>query len=132
MSFKAEFTRLQKRVKKTNVDKGFNEIDNMIDTLSEITDPRVQDVLPALKNARTGLKLMLVVSELGEALEHLRKGNPPDNHIPKFSGFAAELADAIIRLMNLASDEKEPLADAIIAKAVYNDSRPHKHGGKLF
>jgi NTP pyrophosphatase (non-canonical NTP hydrolase) len=35
-------------------------------------------------------------SELSEALEALRSGNKPDDHIPAFSGLAAELADVLL------------------------------------
>lgn len=130
--FVESFKAAQKRAKQINVSKGFNEIDTWIKELANVADERVQRLLPALRNARVGLKLMLIVSELGEALESLRKGNGPDNHIPAFTGMEAELADATIRMMNLASDEDYRLADAIVAKTDYNEKRPYKHGGKVF
>lgn len=126
------FAEAQKTTKAINVSKGFNEIDTWIKELSEVDDPRVQRLLPAIKNARVGLKLMLVVSELGEALEALRKGNGPDSHIPNFSGVEAELADACIRMMNLSTDEGYRLPEAIVEKSDYNENRPYKHGGKSF
>ena len=40
----------------------------------------------------------------------------------------AELADAIIRIMDFAQEYDLNLADAILAKHEYNKSRPYKHG----
>lgn len=74
--------------------------------------------------------LMLVVSEISEAVEAIRQGNPPDDKIPNFSGAEAECADAIIRLMDLAERCNWRLAEAIIEKAKMNKGRPHLHGGK--
>lgn len=79
-----------------------------------------------------GEKVALMHSELSEALEYLRKGNQPDDHIPNFSGAEAEFADTIIRIMVFAQARGLDVASAIIAKSIYNAGRPYKHGGKAF
>lgn len=79
-----------------------------------------------------GELLMLIVSEIAEAMEGMRHGNPPSDHIPEFSAAEEELADAIIRIMDFASARKLRIADAIIAKMEFNRGREHRHGGKLF
>jgi len=69
---------------------------------------------------------------LSEALEALRHGNPPDDKIPNFNGAVAELADTIIRCMDMASARGWDLGAAIVAKTVYNHTREIRHGGKKF
>ena len=72
--------------------------------------------------------LMLIVSELGECCEGLRKGNPKSNHIPKFSFAEEELADVMIRIGDMAQACGYRLEEAIRAKLEYNKTRPQKHG----
>jgi len=82
-----------------------------------------------------GTKLMLIVSELAEALEELRDGHRlqeirfgPDG---KPEGFTVELADAIIRIGDMCGGHNLPLARAITLKLAYNETRPYKHGKAL-
>ena len=79
-----------------------------------------------------GELIALVHSELSEALESFREDNPPDKHLPQFDGAVVELADAVIRIMDMAEAHGWPLAEAICAKHEYNKTRTMKHGGKLF
>ena len=79
-----------------------------------------------------GELIALMHSELSEALEALRHGNPPDDKIPEFSGVEAEFADVIIRIMDMASAKGLRVGEAIVAKVAFNQDRPYKHGGKRF
>jgi len=75
-----------------------------------------------------GEKIALIHSELSEALEDHRRGIKPDEHLPNFKNFDVELADACIRIFDLAGATGVDLESAIMAKMAYNERRPYKHG----
>lgn len=75
-----------------------------------------------------GTLIALIMSEAAEALEALRKGNGPDEHCPQFSGAEVELADVVIRIMDMAEARGWNVAGAIVAKHEFNKTRPYKHG----
>ncbi len=81
---------------------------------------------------RDGELIALMHSELSEALEAVRRGNPSDDKIPEYSGLTAELADLVIRVMDMAGHHGLPIADAVLAKLKFNKTREHRHGGKEF
>lgn len=98
------------------------------------------------KERNVGEMLMLVTSELGEAMEAHRKGkfanweayktaldkmNAPDNfkkHIK--DSFEDEIADAILRLLDMAAGLNIDLDKQVQAKLEYNRSRERFHGKK--
>ena len=126
---------------RTNIACNFTSQDALIDEFAKDMgdDSKYVPLVEAFRNARVGLKLMLVVSEAAEALEAVRKTLGPDDHIPEYTAEEAEIADAFIRLMNYSRDRKLRIAEAIVAKNRFNrtradhtpEGRAAKHGKKF-
>jgi NTP pyrophosphatase (non-canonical NTP hydrolase) len=90
------------------------------------------------KNEHIGLKLMLIVSEVSEALECFRDSSGPIDLVSttykqtknglKPEGLPSELADVLIRVGDLAGQIGFDLEKAVEEKMAFNISRPYKHG----
>jgi NTP pyrophosphatase (non-canonical NTP hydrolase) len=121
-----------------SVSKGFREDWELADALEDIAEGEagltviegetLAKAANALRINIVGMKLMLTVSELSEALETLR-----DNGMAIMHGagnFGEEIGDAEIRIKELANLLKIPIGDEVVRKVAANNDRPYKHGRK--
>lgn len=95
-----------------------------------VTPLNIQYVIPT--------KIALIHSEISEALEGYRT-DAMDTHLPHRSAIEVELADAMIRIADLAGFLDLDLAGAILEKMEYNANRADHNtearaaaGGKKF
>lgn len=82
-----------------------------------------------------GTLIALCHSELSEALEETRNGKEVNETYlenGKLAGVPSELADVVIRIMDICEHFDIDLEEAITRKMAFNKERPYKHGGKAF
>ncbi len=94
----------------------------------------VEEYLPFI----VATKLALIHSEISEAMEGHRRGLM-DDKLPHRPAIEVELADAVIRICDLAGALDLDLAGAILEKIDFNVTRPdhdkvqrRKPGGKVY
>ncbi len=80
-----------------------------------------------------GEEIVMVHSELSEAIEEYRAGHPATEIYVKdgkLEGVPIELADAVIRILDICGNHGIDLVDAINRKHEYNSTRTIRHGNK--
>lgn len=101
-------------------EKGFWDAEKRV--LEKIHQSEDFDILDykAVQEAFMSQKLMLIVSELSEALEAMRENDT--------ANFKKELADVVIRTGDTAGGYDIDLHMEVIQKMSENSKRPPKHG----
>jgi NTP pyrophosphatase (non-canonical NTP hydrolase) len=115
-------TELQKEIHKEAIAHGFYQNDNMLHDLLQ-TATSNEKTVEELDRLFVLKRLLLIHSEISEAMEALRLGDE--------LSLTSELADATIRIFDIAEYINFSLYKAIIAKMKINKKREYLHG-KLF
>lgn len=139
---------LKEAAHSNSVEKGFWDKENQMMTETPL------ELNKEISNNIVSTKLMLIVSELGEALEVLRKTSMVEEttKVLRYKDFLAEegkdfdaevfkeevkdtfgdeLADVIIRVLDLCGWMGIDIEFHLRHKMHYNKSRPYKHGKKF-
>ena len=110
--------------------------------LNEMTALRINEISAIIHDANrsvgwwdyprnVGEMLMLCVSELAEGMEGHRK-SLMDDHLQHRPMLEVELADCMIRIMDMASGLGLDLGGAIVEKFAYNQTREdHKRENRM-
>lgn len=122
-----------------NLEKLRSEMKNVLDFIDD--EDHKSEVLDNIKKSINLIiiqKLALIHSEISESLEGLRK-DLKDDHLPEYDMFVVELADALIRILDLAGAFNIPIGNIMMEKWEYNTkrvdhTREHRSGtnGKKF
>lgn len=118
-NLKETLNNLSKEIYQANKAKGFWED-------REDAPGKIQ-LTKAMKKAFNAQMLALIHSEISEALEADRK-DLMDDKLPHRKGLEVELADAFIRICDMAGGLDMDLGGAVEEKLTYNTNRPFKHG----
>ena len=117
--------KLSKEIHENNKSKGFYDSEKNIGEMLALIHSEVSEALECdrkgMYSNRTpiALKNMMNESDFKGMFERLVKNT-----------FQDELADIMIRVMDLAAFKGIDLESHIMAKVKYNTMRPHKHGKK--
>ena len=128
-TFATCFQVVSNQIHETARSKGWWDGREAIERAAAFAGPGLEEIARAANDSSL---IALIQSEASEALEALRAGNPPDDKIPEFSGAEAELADVVIRAMDMNAARGWNVGAAIKAKMEMNKTRSHMHGGKKF
>lgn len=115
---------LASRIEKNAIAKGFWAVANVPGNGEMIKGTQLEDL-------QVATKLGLIHSEVSEAMEaHRDLGFTAGSINGKPEGFVYELADVVIRVLDLADHFGLNIEQAIVDKMAYNESRPYMHGKK--
>jgi hypothetical protein len=116
-----------KRIAEANAKQGFWDDRGKIPFKMQESGFFSEEEIKAVNKAFRAQALMLIVSEISEAMEADRK-DLMDDKLTNRPGIEVELADAKIRIHDFCGGYGLDLDGAEEEKLAYNTTRPFKHG----
>lgn len=117
---------LSEKIHEVNVTNGFYESKKNIGEMIALIHSEVSEALEADRKDRfTGPESITSILDIDDDVDFKAQFNKSVK-----DSFEDELADAMIRIMDLAAYMQIDLESHIIAKVRFNSLRPYKHGKK--
>lgn len=120
---------LQEAIAANNFEKGWrkDELQRPISEHVALLHSEVTEVFEAYRNNEPPIWYQYPDSlpEANQSFDQL-----PDGTLGKPQGITSELADVVIRALDFADEHGLPLADVLLQKHRYNQTRAYRHGGK--
>lgn len=127
MEYTKTISQLQKEAHETSISKGWYEKEKSVPEHIALIHSEISEALEADRTDRPHApninEIMSIDEDMGFAFAF-------KNHVK--DSFGDELADAVIRIMDLCAALEIDLQGHVEAKMRYNKTRPHKHGGKKY
>lgn len=95
--------------------------DDHLELIDMLTNSDLPDCVEYAKRDFVLAQLAKIASEVGECVDVIQKHRD-------FDGLSEELADIVIRVMDLSAFVGYELGTAVARKMAKNESRPYKHG----
>ena len=130
---------LQDAIKANNFEKGWRSEDSPqrnVGELCMLIDSETAEAFEAYRNNEPNLWFEYNDSGEKTGPTDYYADSPVRDHVingkelGKPQGMAAELADVIIRVLDMADELDIPVIDAVLFKHKYNQTRSYRHGGK--
>lgn len=130
----------QREIHQIAVDHGFWEASDNIGEKLMLIVSEISEALEDYRNGKMSVTYdaqlsteVMVVETSGDSTRFLRKdgSEAKDVIVQKPEGFPVELADVVIRVLDLAGWLGIDLGAVIDLKVVYNKTRPHLHGKRI-
>ena len=130
-----DLAELQKLAHENARNKGFHDTADRLKALVMNLRETDSELAELILSSYYSNRLMLIVGELSEAHEEIRRGRAMNEQYEvdgKPEGVPSELADVGIRLLDLQGEIEVELETTMGNKMGFNSTRPHLHGGKKF
>lgn len=129
----AEFKTIQKAVHELAKEKGWHTVETSLVERIALVHCELSEAVECIRNDEPGIwqKGKITSPILSEDIVKIFPISDKWSHHVKPEGVLVELADAVIRVMDICESQGWDLEQAIKLKHEFNKTRPYRHGGKV-